>query len=137
MAVLTDVLDTNTKLTANVEIKTDGIFLSVGDRVVALLENKSGAPQLVVYADALRDDPTHIIPIANRTACIRVEYDLAIFGGDYKGVGNFAHIPLHDIGDGEDAVETAFEKHTGHSRQHIIHYSPDETYDEGGHPWRE
>jgi hypothetical protein len=136
MAVLNDVLDTDTTLTANVEIKADGIFLSVGERVIALLENKSGGPQVVVYADALRDEPTHVIPIPNKTPCIRVEYDLDFAGGNYSGVGQFAYVPLNDIGHAPDAVEAAFEKLTGHGRVHIVHYCPDKTFDEDGNPWQ-
>ena len=71
------------------------------------------------------------------TRCIRVEYDLNFFGGDYNGVGQFAYVPLEDIGHTPDAVEAAFEKLTGHDRVHIIHYTPDETFDENGNPWRE
>lgn len=68
--------------------------------------------------------------------CIRVEYDLDFRGGDYNKVGQFAYIPVDDIGHAPDAVEAAFEKLTGHSRIHIIHYTPDETFDENGKPWR-
>ena len=71
------------------------------------------------------------------TRCIRVEYDLSFFGGDYNGVGQFAYVPVDDIGHTPDAVEAAFEKLTGHDRVHIIHYCPDETFDENGKPWRE
>ena len=69
--------------------------------------------------------------------CIRVEYDLEFFGGDYSGVGSFAYVPLADIGHTPDAVEAAFKKLTGHNPVHIIHYCPDETFDENGKPWRE
>lgn len=71
------------------------------------------------------------------TRCIRVEYDLSFFGGNYSGVGQFAYVPVDDIGHAPDSVEAAFEKLTGHKRVHIIHYCPDETFDEKGHPWHE
>ena len=38
-----------------------------------------------------------------------VEYDLSFFGGDYNGVGQFAYIPVDDIGHAPDGVEAAFE----------------------------
>jgi len=63
--------------------------------------------------------------------CIRVEYDLAFCGGDYNKVGDFAYIPVANIGRN---VEAAFEKQTGHKRVHIIHYSEDERYDSQGNP---
>jgi hypothetical protein len=56
---------------------------------------------------------------------IRVEYDLNYAGGDYSQVGDFAYVPA-DCGD----VEEEFEKVTGYDRIHMIHYSPDELYDE-------
>ncbi len=70
-----------------------------------------------------------------RRRCIQVEFDLEFFGGNYNKVGQFAYIPLDEIGTAPDAVATVFEKQTGHSRQHIVHYCPDETYDQEGKPW--
>lgn len=61
---------------------------------------------------------------------IRFEYDLGFTGGEYSGVGNFAHVPL-SLAD-ETSPEEAFERHTGYGRIHIIHYSPDELYTAGG-----
>jgi len=66
--------------------------------------------------------------------CIRVEYDLAFYGGNYGKVGDFAYIPVANIG---RSVEAAFEKQTGHKRVHIIHYSENELYDSAGNPANE
>jgi len=82
-----------------------------------------GKWSVLMPADAVRVSP-----------CIRVEYDLAFFGGDYSKVGSFAYLPVANIG---RSVELAFEKQTGHKRVHIIHYSEDERYDSEGNPTRE
>ncbi len=73
--------------------------------------------------------------------CVKVEYDLSFWGGDYEGVGQFVHIPLSLIDecalqdpDGDDGVELAFTKTTKQDSVHIIHYSLDELYDQGGNP---
>ena len=62
--------------------------------------------------------------------CVRVEYDLDFFGGDYDKVGKFAYIPISTTS--SCTIEEAFEKQTGINRQHIIHYSTDELYDPAG-----
>ncbi|MCL4222797.1 MAG: hypothetical protein KJZ65_15675 [Phycisphaerales bacterium] len=73
--------------------------------------------------------------------CVQVEYDLSFWGGDYDGVGQFVHIPLSLIEecalqdpDGDDGVELAFTKTTKQDCVHIIHYTLDELYDQGGNP---
>lgn len=61
---------------------------------------------------------------------IRFEYDLSYKGGNYDGVGEYALVPLNlceHVG-----FEQAFREHTGHSRQHIVHYSENEYYDAFG-----
>lgn len=75
--------------------------------------------------------------------CVRVEYDPSFWGGDYDGVGQFVHIPLSLIEecalqdpDGDDGVELAFTKCTTQDCIHIIHYTPDELYDQRGNPLR-
>ena len=65
------------------------------------------------------------------TAYVQVEWDPYFYGGDYNGVGSFAYIPYNENMTDED-LESAFEKHTGRSKTHIIHYSFDELYDEHG-----
>lgn len=60
---------------------------------------------------------------------IRVEYDLDYSGGNYTSVGEFALIPVDELGPNGSGLKKAFEKHTGHNPQHIIHYSMDELYD--------
>ena len=62
---------------------------------------------------------------------VRVEYDRAYCGGDYKGTGEFALLPLSQCR-GENGIERAFEQQTGLSEMRIIHYSPDELYTEDG-----
>lgn len=63
--------------------------------------------------------------------CVQVEYDLSYSGGDYHDCGEFAYIPLDQVTDQD--VESAFEKFTGHDRMHIIHYCPDEVYNQDGY----
>jgi len=61
---------------------------------------------------------------------IQFEYDINYHGGDYDKVGQFALVPVklcEELGD-----EAAFHKHTGVDPKHIIHFSPDELYDENG-----
>jgi hypothetical protein len=60
---LSDVHGGTIQLRATAKLRTDGILLSVDSRLVAVLENKEGKPQVVVYADANRDEPTHVIPL--------------------------------------------------------------------------
>jgi len=73
--------------------------------------------------------------------CVRVEYDLDYWGGDYSEVGQFAHIP-HEVidrlpGNDDDAkLRTAFTVLVGDPR-HIVHYTFDEAYDQDGNEWRE
>ncbi|QOX80808.1 hypothetical protein FY034_17445 (plasmid) [Trichlorobacter lovleyi] len=62
--------------------------------------------------------------------CVRVEYDLSFFGGNYDKVGKFAFIAVDKIND--CTVEEAFEKQTGINRQHIIHFSTDDLYSPQG-----
>jgi hypothetical protein len=66
-------------------------------------------------------------------ACIQVEYDLEYSGGDYSDTGDFAYVPC-SLADRLGSIEAAFERHTGHSRIHIVHYSPDELYTADGEP---
>jgi hypothetical protein len=60
---LNDVHGGDCQLRATAKLRTDGILLSVDSRLVAVLENMEGKPQLVVYADVNRDEPTHVIPL--------------------------------------------------------------------------
>jgi hypothetical protein len=64
---LNDVHGGASQLRATAKFKTDGILLSVDNRLVAVLENMEGKPQLVVYADANRDEPTDVIPLRGST----------------------------------------------------------------------
>lgn len=64
-------------------------------------------------------------------SCFRVEYDETFFGGNYAGTGQFAYVPFSLMSE-EVEPEDAFERHTGISRQHIIHYSLDDSYDAQG-----
>lgn len=57
----------------------------------------------------------------------RIEFDVDYWGGNYGDVGDFAYIPV-GIEFAMNSVEEAFEKLTGHSRRHIIHYSTDERF---------
>jgi len=72
------------------------------------------------------------------TPCVRVEYDMAFWGGDYDGVGDFILIPLalvdsmRGITTDDDLVDMAFRKTTCQDSAHIIHYSLDELYDQDG-----
>jgi hypothetical protein len=74
------------------------------------------------------------------TPCVRVEYDLSYWGGDYAGVGEFIQIPLalvesmRSITTADDVVDMAFRKLTHQDSAHIIHYSLDELYDQDGEP---
>jgi hypothetical protein len=75
-----------------------------------------------------------------RQKCVRVEWDLSFFGGDYSDVGTFVHIPLALIdrmkGRGENTrLEKAFTQMTKQEPVHIIHWSPDEFYDQDGKEW--
>lgn len=63
--------------------------------------------------------------------CFRVEYDLNFWGGDYRGTGQFAYVPLALLTEAVEPEE-AFERHTGFDRHHIVHYMLDETYDAAG-----
>jgi len=66
-----------------------------------------------------------------KTPHIRVEYDLAYYGGDYSGVGQFVLIP-EGLTFAFSGVEEAFEKVTGYNRRHMVHYSTDERFDADG-----
>lgn len=65
---------------------------------------------------------------------LRVEYDLAYFGGDYGNTGDFAYIPVPLV-DRCGSVEQAFRNDTGHDPVHIVHYSEDEHFDQDGDEW--
>ncbi len=69
------------------------------------------------------------------TPYFQVEYDLTFTGGDYDKVGNIAYIPEGLVT--ELGMEAAFEQITGHHPMHIIHYSEDERFTEGGDPFEE
>jgi hypothetical protein len=66
---------------------------------------------------------------------IRVEYDTNYFGGDYNGIGKFEFIPEGLSPFVFDTVKEAFEAYTGIPRQHVIHYSSDETFFPDGSEW--
>lgn len=89
----------------NVWIKVDSVVINIARRN---------------YVEGTQD----VIP------CIRVEYDLSFFGGNYDKVGKFAFIAVDKIND--CTVEEAFEKQTGINRQHIIHFSTDDLYSPQG-----
>lgn len=61
--VLAEKLPGDSHIAVDVTVQPDGVLLSIGGRGVVLLENMQGLPQLVVYADPNRDEPTDIIPI--------------------------------------------------------------------------
>lgn len=63
---------------------------------------------------------------------LRVEYDLEYFGGDYDNNGQFAFVPVALCSFIFDTVEEAFEAYTGINRQHIIHYSDEWFFLNGG-----
>lgn len=65
-------------------------------------------------------------------AYIKVEYDPEFSGGNYDGIGRFEMIPLGEVGDTEDAVESAFERRTGLPRTCVVHWCSDELVDAGG-----
>lgn len=69
-----------------------------------------------------------------KTEHIKVEFDLNYSGGEYSGVGATVLIPVSNLAlDEKDwNVEAAFEKQTGYSRIHIIHYTLDDIFDEKG-----
>ena len=56
--VVAEKLPGDSHIAVDVTVQPDGVLLSIGGRGVVLLENKQGLPQLVVYADPNRDDPT-------------------------------------------------------------------------------
>ena len=70
--VLAEKLPGDSHIAVDVTVKPDGVLLSIGGRAVVLLENKQGLPQLVVYANPNRDEPTDIIPI-ERDKCVASE----------------------------------------------------------------
>jgi hypothetical protein len=65
---------------------------------------------------------------------IRVEYDLEFAGGNYDKVGRFYYVPVA-AANAAGSVEEAFKRLSGYDPMHIIHYSPDEWYDQDGEPW--
>jgi len=73
-----------------------------------------------------------------RCACvhIQVEYDLAYYGGNYSGVGQFVYLSEFLIrqypGDEEESVHAIFQRITGHNPCHIVSYNVDERYDKDG-----
>jgi hypothetical protein len=75
-----------------------------------------------------------------RKKCVRVEWDLNYSGGNYSDVGNFVYIPLDMIdrqkGRSEQSkLEKAFRQMTGQDPVHIVHWSPDEVFDQDGNDW--
>jgi hypothetical protein len=79
----------------------------------------------------IADNEVWVIRLHDPKACIRVEFDLAFFGGDYDAVGDFAYVPLRAV-DEHGSVVDAFKALTGHNPQHIIHFSEDELYTADG-----
>ena len=85
-----------------------------------------------------------------KVKCVRVEYDLEYFGGDYSDVGDYAYVPhylldrvktlfvekrvLHND---EDVLGAAFLLTTGESACHIVSYNMDEPVDQDGNEWRD
>jgi hypothetical protein len=59
---------------------------------------------------------------------VRVEYDLDYTGGNYERQGSFVLLPWREIKRCREDVEGVFERMTGHSRVHIVHYSVDDLY---------
>jgi hypothetical protein len=73
--------------------------------------------------------------------CVRVEYDLDYYGGDYSKVGQFAYIPHAVVDkltgmDMDKKLARAFEMLVGDPR-HIIHFTWDEAYDQDGNEWKD
>jgi len=72
-----------------------------------------------------------------------VEYDLAYYGGDYSGVGQFVYLPLDELKYGEGlsdeqkAVGDLFNEKTGHDPSHIVNYNLDELVDKNGNELEE
>ena len=110
-------------------------------------EDKNGVP---VCSKALEVDGKEVLlpfdmvqPQAGRPSkkCVRVEYDLNYWGGDYSDVGQFTYVP-HEVIDrlpGKDMdrkLKTAFTVLVGDPR-HIVHYTFDEVYDHEGTEWQE
>lgn len=75
---------------------------------------------------------------AERVACLRVEYDAAYQGGDYRGSGRFALLPWAEIDARAieygvaGAVAAVFRQTTGLDPVHIVHYALDELYNQHG-----
>ncbi len=67
--------------------------------------------------------------------CFPVEWDEQYTGGEYSSAGDIDYVPfalLDNIGDADEQVGRAFEKHTGVHPIHIVWYTFDEVYDEEG-----
>jgi hypothetical protein len=81
--------------------------------------------------------------------CMQVEFDHTYWGGDYDKCGDFAYVPLRVIDaiefDTQDIrwdvddikVRMAFQQVTGVHPLHIVHFCPDEVYDQYGNDWQE
>ncbi len=107
-------------------------YQSVRDQVERLVGDETGR------ASVERSAPEQAG--RSRIKCVRVEYDLDYWGGDYSKVGQFAYIPQEVIdrlpGKNPDRkLRTAFTVLVGDPR-HIIHYTFDETFDQDGNEWR-
>ena len=110
-------------------------------------EDKDGVP---ACSEALETDgkeaclPFDMVqprPPEPRRKCVRVEYDLDYWGGDYSKVGQFVYVP-HEVIDRlpgthiDKKLKTAFTVLVGDPR-HIVHYTFDEVYDQDGNEWRD
>ena len=106
-----------------------------------LLMNTPYSPALAPSLERVREALKPFERTPPRVKCVRVEYDLNFWGGDYSGVGQFAYIPLDAIsrlrGKNDDKrLRTAFTVLVGNP-EHIIHYTFDEPVDQDGNEWKE
>lgn len=80
------------------------------------LEKLADLDEINAGHEDLSDDPE--LPLG-----IEVEFDLTYSGGNYGGIGEMAWVPCKLIDDCDGEVEVAFQKLTGISPLHIVHYS--------------
>ena len=119
---------------------TDNVT-ELAQAVRQLLMNTPDSPTLAASLERVREALKPIERTPPRIKCVRVEYDLNFWCGDYSGVGQFAYIPLDAIsrlrGKNDDKrLRTAFTVLVGNP-EHIIHYTFDEPVDQDGNEWKE
>lgn len=106
----------------------EGYRASLADNghFIASEYNKTAGANIFVFdddADALVLNKEALATLPH----FRVEWDIGYWGGDYYGVGQFVLIPVALVYV-FNSPEEAFEKFTGNSRSHIIHYTLDEEF---------